>query len=93
LASAAFSALRRRAVFWSGGRLFQQVPECIIGEFLVILPAITRQQIGRMPSLIVELNTLAGHRGSLRSSQRGSRHWRLGNQAQWDGFPDPVGGA
>jgi hypothetical protein len=45
--------------------LFQQVSECFVGEFLEILHTITRQQIERVPSLIVELNTLDGHRGFL----------------------------
>jgi hypothetical protein len=37
-----------------------------VGEFLEILHAISRQKIERMPSFIIELHTLSGHRGSSR---------------------------
>jgi hypothetical protein len=45
--------------------LYQQVPERLIGEFLKILHAISRQEIERVPSLVIEFDVFAGHRDFL----------------------------
>jgi hypothetical protein len=64
LASAPFSALRRRAVFRSVGRpcFSSRSRNASSASSWKSCIRSTRQQIERVPSLIVELNTLAGHR-------------------------------
>jgi hypothetical protein len=39
--------------------LLQQVSECLVGKLLEVLHPVARQQIERVPSLIVELDPLA----------------------------------
>jgi hypothetical protein len=52
------------APFRESAVFFQQIPERLIGEFLKILHAISRQKIESMPSLVFELDAFAGHRSS-----------------------------
>jgi hypothetical protein len=39
--------------------LLQQISECLVGKLLEVLHAVARQQIERVPRLIVELDPLA----------------------------------
>jgi hypothetical protein len=60
---ALWPALLRSASFKSTGRsvLPKQVGERLVGQFLKRFHLIARKQVKRLPSLVVQLDTLAGH--------------------------------
>ena len=48
--------------------LAEQVAERLVGKFLEVLHAISREKVERVSGVFIELDSLAGHRGILRAS-------------------------